>query len=554
MIHLLLVIYFFISRRSTRYHTCIEEKKMMISLILLLLLAGASRSATTTNFDALVSLCRERIASAGVHCMQSADDLGILYFEQHDHAVVNLSSAHEALLFGGDADDDQIAQHLQRNDHHLSAIDSNGFTACHYSILLARGSHHLSSMSECHDIGYFVPKRSVSVYPLHLAALMGDVASLNVLLQVESAPGYLSLLNLLHVAIRCGRHNGVVESLLDRLPDDDVSRGVDHRRLAPLHSAVDARQLGAADAVLRRAGAGIVDQRLDDGSTPLHVAAAADDADMVELLLGCGADARRQRADDLRTPLLVAAAAGSTRVVGAILAQGDAGCQDVDRSGAGALHLSAQHGHLATMQTLLRQCSADTLLAVVDRNLGSPLHCAVWSGRIDIARALLDRNASVDALNGDGESSLDAAARLGDASIVVELRKRVASPETRERALQLAVTLGPLDVVKALLGDDRFECTSLLIAARRAGRRAIVDHLLANRSCDEEEDVEEVEEEEEEEEDVEEWKILVPSMDDETRLFVQIFACTFIVGVIVIVIVLLRSISKNEKNKKVKKD
>ena len=86
-------------------------------------------------------------------------------------------------------------------------------------------------------------------------------------------------------------------------------------RVAPLHSAVAARDLDIAEALLTH-GASVNAAQADD-FTPLHEAAQNGQVEMIELLLAHGADPHARKSDG-QTPLDVAREAGQQAAIAAL--------------------------------------------------------------------------------------------------------------------------------------------------------------------------------------------------------------------------------------------
>jgi cytohesin len=243
-------------------------------------------------------------------------------------------------------------------------------------------------------------------------------------------------------------------------------------------------------AVLRAAGA-------DGWTTPLMTAAAAGDADQVQVLIAEGApldvrdEAGRSALDlaageaaaalkaagaDGWTPLMVAAEAGDAAAVAAALAAGG----DVSAKNEGlmtALHLAAQRGSAEAVR-LIVEGGADVFAK--DKAGREPIDLAVK----DQCREALRRSGA------DGWTPLMVAADKGDAEAVVAIlaageagRGGAAGVEARNKdrmgALHLAAERGCAGAVQALLaaGADpnatgRLGWTPLALARRSAACQA----------------------------------------------------------------------------------
>jgi ankyrin repeat protein len=89
-----------------------------------------------------------------------------------------------------------------------------------------------------------------------------------------------------------------------------------------------------------------------DGSTALHWAAYRDDAEMVKLLLGAGANVNAATREGAITPLFMACASGDAAIVGALLAAG-ADPNTVKSNGTTALMIAAESGGTDAVKMLV---------------------------------------------------------------------------------------------------------------------------------------------------------------------------------------------------------
>jgi beta-lactamase regulating signal transducer with metallopeptidase domain/ankyrin repeat protein len=221
----------------------------------------------------------------------------------------------------------------------------------------------------------------------------------------------------------------------DRTPDD-----------TPLMTAVRRGDLATARALV--AGGANVDAATSDG-TALTVAARAGRADIVNLLLGNGADAGKVTRGD-GTPLTNAILSGDRNIVADLLKSGaDANQATTDGT---PLILAARIGR-ADLVKLLIDNGADA--SQVSRGDGDPLINAVGSGDAATVRYLVDNGADLNqTIQGDG-SPLIAAARSGHADMVKLLLDKGADPAVSVRGdgnpLIAAAQSGNLDIVRMLV-------------------------------------------------------------------------------------------------------
>lgn len=90
---------------------------------------------------------------------------------------------------------------------------------------------------------------------------------------------------------------------------------------------------------------------------------------------------------------------------------------------------AAKTGDVGTIRSLLAE--DPSLIAAVDSDGSTPLHCAAWKGHIEAVRTLLDAGAEVNAHNANdhwGTTPLHAAAHANQAAIVELLLEHGADP------------------------------------------------------------------------------------------------------------------------------
>ena len=144
-----------------------------------------------------------------------------------------------------------------------------------------------------------------------------------------------------------------------------------------------------------------VNQRDQENCTPLYYAALGSHGDVVELLVGRGADVniRRKGSHWKPTPLHAAAIGGETDIVRLLLSQG-ADIHAENPGGQEVLHVACRHGH-ADIAALLIAAGAD--LNQREELVCTPLRLAGIYGHQDVVELLLSEGADVsqETMGGD---------------------------------------------------------------------------------------------------------------------------------------------------------
>ena len=176
-----------------------------------------------------------------------------------------------------------------------------------------------------------------------------------------------------------------------------------------------------------------------DGSTALHWAAQRDNLDLIEILLGAGANAKSANRYNI-TPLSLACINGNAAIIERLLKAG-ASANDTSEEGQTALMTAALNGRVDAVKVLLAH-GADAnakepvrgqtalMWAASEGNAGAvkllldsgadvkaksntgftPLLFGVRNGHLDAVKALLDHGANVNDVAPDGTSALNMAA------------------------------------------------------------------------------------------------------------------------------------------------
>lgn len=218
-------------------------------------------------------------------------------------------------------------------------------------------------------------------------------------------------------------------------PDSDTNGAGE----TPLHEAVfhGHKTIAALliDEQVKRSGSectgscfGFLDHYLDapsdDFGTPLTIAVARGDEEIVELLLQCGANPCAE-AEEGDTPLHVAAQNNATAIMRLLLnrletmeAEEGIDCSPIDVPNATLgtpLFPAAEKGHLKMVRMLL---SAGASVDEADAGKNTPLHMAARGGYVAVVRSLLSAGGDANATNEDGETPTLAALSNGHQLVV----------------------------------------------------------------------------------------------------------------------------------------
>ena len=144
--------------------------------------------------------------------------------------------------------------------------------------------------------------------------------------------------------------------------------------------------------------------------TPLHYAAFCGLQDIAEILaIQHPQDVNSQRVDDGSSPLHLASQAGHVDIAQMLIDRG-AEVSAQTKNGSTALHLASENGHVDLARMLIER-GAD--VSAQKTNGWTALHWVSQNGHVDLAQMLIERGANVAAQTEDGSTALHLASLNG---------------------------------------------------------------------------------------------------------------------------------------------
>lgn len=180
----------------------------------------------------------------------------------------------------------------------------------------------------------------------------------------------------------------------------------DEAGITPLHLAVAYNEPEVVEALLRQ-GANVHD-RTDLGQSVLHTACIQGRAETVRLLIGTGEDVNA-RDPSGKTPLHLAAATSDVALVSALLAAG-ANAEARDKGGRIPLHDATARGQRDVIGVLL---GTGIDIDAYDSRGQTALHIAAAQGQALLLRLLLSRGADAASRDAEGRTPREIAAAEG---------------------------------------------------------------------------------------------------------------------------------------------
>uniref|UniRef100_A0A3P9L3T8 Ankyrin 1, erythrocytic a n=1 Tax=Oryzias latipes TaxID=8090 RepID=A0A3P9L3T8_ORYLA len=483
--------------------------------------------AAQENHLEVVKFLLENGANQSIPTEDGFTPLAVALQQGHENVVALLISYGTkgkvrlpALHIAARNDDTRTAAVLLQNDPNPDVLSKTGFTplhiAAHYEnlnvaqLLLNRGANV-----------NFTPKNGIT--PLHIASRRGNVIMVRLLLdrgaQIDaktkvSLSIFQDELTPLHCAARNG-HFRIIEILLDNGAPIQAKTKVQHQTpskthlflllphflcrlfshitnvpllqngLSPIHMAAQGDHMDCVKQLLQY-NAEIDDITLDH-LTPLHVAAHCGHHRMAKVLLDKGAKPNSRALDD-QTPLHCAARMGHKELV-KLLLEHKANPNSTTTAGHSPLHIAAREGHVQTVRLLLDMEAQQTKMT---KKGFTPLHVASKYGKVDVAELLLERGANPNAAGKNGLTPLHVAVHHNNLDVVNLLVSKGGSPHSAARngytALHIAAKQNQVEVANSLLqhgasaNAESLQGVTPLHLASQEGRPDMVSLLISKQA------------------------------------------------------------------------
>ncbi|XP_065141494.1 serine/threonine-protein phosphatase 6 regulatory ankyrin repeat subunit C isoform X1 [Paramisgurnus dabryanus] len=203
-----------------------------------------------------------------------------------------------------------------------------------------------------------------------------------------------------HWAAYHAGHEDCLEVLLEHKPCS-IQEG---NPFTPLHCALINGHSGSAELLLEsNVCNSLVNIRDAKGRTPLHAAAVAEDVTGLQLVLRHGADINAVDHSG-RSALMVAADHGQSGAVALLLHRAKADLSLLDINKNTALHLACSKAHEMCAMLILKEIHNPILINATNSMLQMPLHIAARNGLASVVQALLNRGATVLAVDEEGHT------------------------------------------------------------------------------------------------------------------------------------------------------
>ena len=267
----------------------------------------------------------------------------------------------------------------------------------------------------------------------------------------------LSLSPALHAAIKKG-HCAATATLLQAGADIHSTVGKDG--LSPLHRGIKKNVNLETIKILLQHGANVLAVTKSSAmTTPMLLAAERGRLDIIQALLLANSKCLGQQ-DKMGESVLMKAAQENDTTLCKYLLSNSVGTFSklprlINAAGETVLHIAAKSGHRECLHEMLKDGRVVRIINVLNTNKMTPLHLACRSGHLQIVRALIAKDASLNTADNKGASPLLVACEAGGEELVSLLLSAGASPSTCKLSgatpLHAAARRGYTDIIRLLL-------------------------------------------------------------------------------------------------------
>ncbi|XP_077867211.1 uncharacterized protein LOC100372378 [Saccoglossus kowalevskii] len=360
----------------------------------------------------------------------------------------------------------ELVDLLIRRGVNVNAMNEKDRTALH----LSAGQGHVEVVKSLIDADAKVDAEDkFGMNALLWAAWFGQEEALHALvvggarIKCENKQG----LGLIHCGALRG-HLNVVKYVVEQLMEDEPMNPDSIIKLddkeekggrTPLHLAAEH---GKSEVLEYLLGAGADKDALStDGSSALHFAAKGGHEDCVTLLIKNGADID-ERDNEGRTALHVGAEEGHPHIV-ELLIRSNAEINAETSKEMSPIHLAANNGHTTVIKVLiLHGCDIDTS----NNQNNTALHMAALANQPEVVQQLVDAGCDVNVCNARNQTALHIATETGLTSVVESLLIGGANVHVRDKtgrtALHMAARGELVTITDMIIKADRYFCQKQL--------------------------------------------------------------------------------------------
>ena len=445
------------------------------------------------DFDVL---CKDKAGCSPANLAASNGQLEVLkFFVTEFHYNVNSDwdstpflPIHGASFYGHIDIVKYIVEECSSSATNLAAGDA------YRALSIAVSEEHLEIIAYLHSIGFHADHKADNqgVSILHFAAERGQLKILKFLIsELKCKKDVMNFNNQtpLHYAAKCG-HLSVIKYLTIELNCDILCR--DSEGNTPAHCAVSNGHLKVVKFCVQTLNYNAHIDRNNQGSQPIHSACLYGHHSTLRYLIEELKCDLMSKNDNGTTPIHYAAAGGKTSMISYLQEKG-CNVECLNKYGNTPLHMAAEKGRVENVKMLISTLKCDR--DIKNFNQRTPLHQAASKSNLSVVKLLTtELHCDIMSKDCDGDTPLQCAVDAGQTHIVkyfVEKLKydiHTVRNALQQSALHYAALKGCFPIVKYLISQgvdpvcmDVFRNQPLHYAAA-IGHYEIVHYLVSNGS------------------------------------------------------------------------